>query len=380
MRKTLAALVVIILSLGLACGDDDGSTNARTDAGPSTADAGPPAPLTLDDLCGEDGAFATLIGRALECNPELGIFLDGFPSAADVAARCMAQFDPLVTDGTVELGTADDLEACLAFITGADCDLLDLDVQGNPCRDLIVGTIAEDGGCEADEQCRGEAYCAKQDAATCGTCAATEAEFDNCFADNECAAGRCLGQQGDLPGMCIQPGSVGEICAVPGEDGCIGRLQCNDSTGLCQRRRVWAEGEACDDIATDCDIGRGELYCNTIAGKCERWLALGADCTAGFPACNLVRAETCDTGNSNKCVAPTEVARSAACKNSDGEVCMAGDYCTNPFDGGTCTKIPAPGDACVSANPNACAPNFLLVCVDDECQYEGTPTGTCTGG
>lgn len=371
---------LLALCLAVACGDDDGGTNDADASATDEPDAALPAEVTIEDLCGEEGGFAKLIGRVIECNPEFGLGLNGFPAAADVAARCDAEFGPMVTDGTIGFADQDALAACMAFINDTDCDVLDLDSQGNPCEAVILGTIAEGSGCEGDEQCAGDAYCAKQDDATCGTCAAAKAEFENCFENGECAVGRCLGVQGDTPGMCLQPGGLGEPCAIPGGEGaCLGRLQCNNVTQRCQRLRVWAEGDDCNAIESDCNVLEGELYCNENTNKCEKWLALGDDCSPGFPACNLVRAETCDVGVTDKCIAPTVVARDADCGNPTGEVCAAGDYCSEPFDGGTCTKMPAPGDACVIANPESCGPNFLLECVDDMCQYENTPTGTCTG-
>jgi len=355
MERTLTIALAGLLIAGAAgCGDDSGGGD-----------------VTVEDICGDGGLYVDLVEKAFRCVPEFELFLGEFPSAAELATACDSSLGAHIGDGTVQLGDAQTLAACLAFIEDLDCETFEFDTD-NACTPLIIGTLAEGDDCDSDDQCIGDAYCDRSDDGDCGACAPRKADLENCFEDTECVGRRCSGA-GTTPGMCRSFGDVGDECSS--DDDCLGQLVCNASTDKCQKPFDWAEDDDCEsNDALDCGFPLSDLYCaEGTTMQCVPYLEIGDDC-AGM-LCDFKAYEWCDAQGSGKCELPMTVAADADCNMFMGLECADGLQCSDPGDGCACTSPAEVGDSCVEDDEDACG-GFLLSCVDGKCQY-GEYTGMC---
>lgn len=367
-------LISSLLALG-ACGDDDDGAGAADAAG-ATVDAGvdPDAavPLSIDDVCDvNDGMFVDFFNAAISCFPEFELFLGISPTDANFSDACYGQFGPFVLDGTILLGTLDDLAACQDVIDGIDCSTFEFDAP-NACTSVFTGTLAAGADCDSAEQCVGDSYCDDSGSATCAVCALRKADGETCDGNDECINRRCSRSGGKGAGMCRAYGLVGDGCA--GNDDCAGHLQCNAVSSMCQIAPVWAVDDVCTTNDNgDCGFPLSNLYCDEGNLVCVAYVPLGDPCTGPFQ-CNFIKYETCDVGVTDVCVAPTIRALNESCSFFDGDKCAVGLQCSEPGDGGTCQQPAQAGDSCTPTG-NECG-DFLLECVNSECQY-GEYSGMC---
>jgi hypothetical protein len=368
--RRLALVPVLALT---ACGGDDGGDVPTPDAG-STEDGAsqPGTPLTIDDLCGLDGAYVEFVDRAFSCTADLLAILDLELEPADLDAACDALFAPYVEDGSIELGTRDDLAACFAALDSLDCTTDDIRTI-DECEAVVKGTVAGGDACEVDAQCAGDAYCDTSAGATCGLCRAREANGAACDDDDECAGRRCAGATANAAGTCRDVGLVDDSCDV--DDDCAGSLRCSPSTGLCEIAPAWSVDDPCVPDTSDCGFPSSDLFCDDATDSCREFAGIGDTCAGGVAVCNFVKYEICDAGT-GLCRAPQTSPEGGGCNMFTGVRCQAGLSCSQPFTGGTCVD-PAVGSTCDAASPDfACG--LLLECKpDNTCGYEADYTGTC---
>lgn len=365
-RLVLAAT----LTIAAACGSDDDSSSGEPDAAPDVdADVDTAIPLTIDDLCGLDGAYVKFVDAAFTCSQDLLDLLDIDLAPADLDDACDTLFAPYVEDGSIELGTRDDLAACFDALDALDCTTDDVRTI-RACDPVVRGTVAEGDPCQVDAQCAGDAFCDTSAGGTCGVCAERKANGASCSGDDdECAGRRC-----SAAGACRDVGQVGDGCND--DDDCAGALRCSPSTDLCEVAPAWSVGDACQPNTSDCGFPGTDLFCDGSSNTCQQFADIGEACAGGVATCNFVKYEVCDENGTGLCRAPVTSAEGGACNMFSGVKCQDGLTCSQPFTGGTCVD-PAPGSACDAASPGfACG--LLLECKpDNTCGYEAEYTGTC---
>lgn len=359
-----------------ACSGGD-SGKGMADAGASDADtsdaAAPDAavPLTIDDICDRDnGMFVDFFNAALGCFPEFELFLGSLPDDQTFSDACYGQFGEHVLDGTITLGTLDDLARCGSVINAIDCQTFEFDAP-NDCNGIFGGTLGQGADCDSDEQCSGDAFCDRSGGGSCGTCAARKPILATCQDNAECSSRHCSRAEGAQDGTCKAFGAIDESC-VTNED-CSGHLECG-AGNTCAAPRVWAADDICvSNDAGDCGFPTSEFFCEEGNGVCVAYLSLGTPCTGAFQ-CKFLKYESCDVGGSDTCIAPTIRALNESCSFASGDKCAVGLQCSDPVNTGTCLQQAQPGDSC-TPNGGECG-DFLLKCVNGECQY-GNYTGEC---
>ena len=109
----IAAAVVVA-----ACGGSS-SSNGDVDAA-VTIDGSPPDAtpvVTIDDICGANGAYNQLIAKILSCDPGLDfIAFQGQATPAAITALCHGATDPYMP-ATIGLPSFSELQACLGYIS-----------------------------------------------------------------------------------------------------------------------------------------------------------------------------------------------------------------------------------------------------------------------
>jgi hypothetical protein len=353
------ALVGSVLAF-TACGDDADDDDDDDDVidGGGDIDAGidaPPAPVTLDEICDEEGLFVDLFSQFIQCNPLVGTLLGGTPSGVELSAGCFGQFQDYIDDGTVTLGDSAAAAACLAYVDGLTCADLEI-LDPGPCGDLFLGTVALDGECEIDEQCIGNAYCAESKGGGCGTCTVQVADGEVCVDDAECINDHCR-----LDQSCGPLSDVGGPCG--GDDDCVGDAYCSD---LDECTASVGDGDDCT-APKECGFPFSGLYCNPDDGTCAAQSAVGEPCNDGL-ACDLFDFETCDAADTGECLAASVGGIGDPCGFFLGAKCALGLMCTDLIGGGECFSPGAVGAACDVEDPTAGC-DFLLECIEGACAY-----------
>lgn len=176
------------------------------------------------------------------------------------------------------------------------------------------------------------------------------ANGDDCYTDDECAAGVCHFGDGACPGTCVAYRTVGQSCAEAGEE-CAPGLWCNDEDECVARA---GENESCE--GSSCADG---LVCNAelVCVKPAAPGAAGADCDPSRP-CEA--GLFCDENETGKCVA-RQPAGGECFEGSawGGGDCQGRQICTGAglgMDGDISGKCSVPQDVggpCVVADENA---------------------------
>jgi hypothetical protein len=332
---------------------------------------------TIESLCAEDGLYPEFVDKSFDCNPLL-ILVPNLEdlTVADFSRLCQGELAPYVDDGTVVLADAATYQACAEWVASASCDDITARGVANPCDDLLIGTVEPGGLCESDSQCAGDAYCRQLDETTCGTCTALAVDGASCSSDDECLSERC----NELAVNECQPLSAeGEECSASGD--CQGNLFCSASTNECIPEPSWAVGSPCGDLILDCNLGEGDLYCNTSDGVCAEFHEAGEPCGPSDPGaqCRIFEHYACqETGPATgiyECAEPTIGALGDPC--GSGVQCdtglRCGDHDSNENTPQECLEPLGEDDAC---DPDNDLCDFPLSCVAGACQY-GEYTGTC---
>jgi hypothetical protein len=239
--------------------------------------------------------------------------------------------------GTVTFST-DNWGACKSSLSDS-CNS-----SSSACELVLVGTVAEEGGCFIDEEC---------------------ADGDN-------------GQEGDCsaePGQCGTC-SLGPARAAAGEDcahsDCASGLFCNDQQ-LCEARpssNGGSAGEACEastfDAIGDCDRSANLLCINAACQAAEFSSEAGADCGNNGVLCEGGLVCPVDTsGGSTQCAQAKAI----------GEACIE----MNGQDGALMTACGS--DAFCDIQEQICAARKANgeACEDDgHCSGDSCIDGTCT--
>jgi hypothetical protein len=224
--RALPLLLLSLLFIGSACGDDGGaSPDASTtpdgtaiDAASEIPDAEPVPP---------DAGPTTLCGRLCavieSCFEEGG----GGKGCEDGCSEDLADcsLDELNTlDGCSSLGCKEIFE-CITAVG---------------CVDTGKGGGCGDGTCDPDENC---GFCPED----CGACVC---------GDSTCSPGECATCAGDCPGGCVCPHdtcTVGELLD-PGCDPCVGQVCAVDDYCCTTSWDETCVGEAQDICGKDCGV------------------------------------------------------------------------------------------------------------------------------
>lgn len=338
------SMLLLLGSLAVGCGGDDGGPGPLPDGDPFD-------PATLAPLY----AAAVCDYRAT-CEP---VFLEFLPQTqaqcvAEVTAQVRTSYDalaPLVGAPRIAFSRAG-FDRCLAGYRDAlaDCEL---GVDPEACEDIFAGVTPLGEDCSTTEECAPGGACVGEGTAVCKTCRAVAALGEDCSSTTCGSGARCL-DVGTGPKCIAANAPVGAACGTVETGLCAGRLQCVGSTTFtCQRPAQL--GQLCDPSGTtgpDCNLYRG-LACDDT-DRCVR-LTIGTDGTAcGNGAPTLCRSDLyCDTASSRCQPSPRE---GQGCTFAN---CAEGFFC----DSGTCRATRASGAACTASSQ--CSGDD--VCQDDAC-------------
>lgn len=327
-------LLIPILALAAACGGGGGG--------------GAPGPATLAAYC--DAYWSAYAARWAACER-------GSAAAAaadfDPAPRCA---DPLRAAAAGRASyDAGRSGACLAFLAGASCDVLEAFGRGAypqaDCEAAIAGHLAEGQTCSSPESC---------------------------------ASGACWSWPNACPSTCVTPTAAGAACeyGVPCAAGAVCDLLLATPTcvplsqagGKCLNDAWCAPGLFCGQVSTFVYTCQARKTSGSCAGDSE--CAIGHVCTAAGCVARLGPGERCTQGE-NAC--------------GPGLWCGGGGACVDgPGLGGPCGAVagehrPCIGGWCDASAGTTCAPWGLpgATCsVQDQCAptdvCDQLGTGTCT--
>ena len=302
MRLFLICALALGSSMAMiACGDDDGPTDAGGDGG---ADGGTDAATDGATDGGTDGGddagdpdSGTPCGEDAECddgNPCNGtetcdeVCVAGTP--LDEGAECDADGDPDTNDYCISLTCTP--SRCGDGVTDEDSEECDdaNDIEGDGCDNDCTLSCSEDGDCADGEECNGDETC----------------DTDT----NACVAGTALDEGTACnggTGTCMSERCIPELCS--GDDDCDDSDPCNgDETcsggGMCMigDPLVCDDGDAC--TAESCVApggcmstlidGDGDGQASTDLGDC------GTDCDDDDDTVFEGAVDACD-GKDNDC-------------------------------------------------------------------------------
>lgn len=292
--RLLSPLLLLSLSLGLACGDADAPGE---DAG--LADTGAPPPeCARDEDCEEGESCAA--GR---CEPKSCTTHEECGELYCVAATCQAA--PSCEGGAAcptGLTCSPTEELCLETTPcamDADCP-----VSGQLC---VSGVCAARRSCTASSECPGALRCREgtcrdpcQQAADCGnavlyTCEAGEC-LQNCLGDTNCAEHFICEERSGAASVCVPAacrsnpdcGGSGQECYGLPHGRCRPITQCSESTP-CPSGFFCNASDICEELPTcrrdgDC---AGPAYCQD--GRCQPSASCGSmSCGEGLECVNEV--------------------------------------------------------------------------------------------
>ena len=292
-------------------------------------------------------------------------------------------------NGTCNAGLTCQAGLCAADSIDTDAgasDSLSVDVttdSDDPCGVQSDGAFCDDGD-----------PCTLQDICLAGVCVGSS--IDPCDADNPCQSGSCTPFEGcvyeDLEsgsecttpcfelsacqeGACIPDSNTIVVCpAPPQEGGCVSKLQCNPSTGLCTSEVYKDEGAECDTDSNLCALEA----CDTF-GECVSTGEIN-DCAESAIAdpCNFY---TCNT-KTGDCSASGFLGNISC---DDGNACTFNDTCElDDFNFASCSGTPFTTDDGNPCTDDACIDGVVthdkidgLPCDPNEAC---SPTGLCTQG
>lgn len=282
------------------------------------------------------------------------------------------RWDAFIERGTV-VYDGSKVDECLAALEGSGCDLL-ADRAPAVCDEVLEGTVAPGGNCDASVECEGERICQFTGSSCPGRCVERVAEGGGCDEDDECERGTAC-----QDGQCRAPAAAGAACGGGSAPDCAANMVCAgesaDTPGTCS---------AFDTVFR---LGAGEP-CDPEGGAlCE----VGLSCVLeGFSAGGL----------DFVCTAPSS--SGGGCKPGFPDPCPSGEYCDTPMLDmgvldGSCEPLPGDGEPCRLLREDEdddavrCAPS--LVCVsntcrtvkangqgcgdDEECYSDNCASGTC---
>lgn len=370
MRTQLASLILSIMLVLAACGEDDltpAHDGGVSDAGP--LDASPDGSATPGDLardfCHPLADFICTSAATCGCGAMVpGGALDLAACTTRWAAKCMDAWQPFVSAGAqIRTGAA---SACLETLRARtpSCARPDGAIMFAVCAPFAIEPVGLGDACATPYCAGGSGACVSgtcvprgEVGATCGdmfscatglacngdVCTALLDAAATCAADLDCAPPlRCFG------GACHALGLAGASCTDASE--CAIGLTCTASTCTAPSATTCATSADCGNRA-ECGGAR----------SCSPRLSAGAVCVQdGDCAASLY----CDD-TSKRCIARPTVG--VACGR--GVLCDVGLGCDTADN---CAALPTSGQPCVMGEfgPFLCADG--LCCVDGTC---GAPPG-----
>lgn len=280
MLKRFAIIGGILVSSLLVAGCDD--------------DDDAPATIPVTEL--EDTYLDFMCQKLISCNTE------GFAVMLGTVDNCrtfiemegdnmFAKTVDAINAGDV-LYDAEAAATCLNAMEAGSCQDMVADRQYDVCQSVFIGTVADGGACEIDEECLSGAC--ELDYETCmGTCATVVAAGGACEAwETYCEKGTTC-----YDGICqayTAPLGSGDSCDPDAEnDWCDWDFYCNYDSSTCMARG--GAGDACDgddecEHGLSCDYGDGEN------GVCAEVAVLdaGDECEPeGSSMCNYFEGYAC---------------------------------------------------------------------------------------
>lgn len=339
MHPRLLRFIGLTLLLGAACGGENKAI-PLTDLPPKLAAA----------LC---MAYERCYGPVFE------LFLNGTDCVSVTEQRIrngsFALLPAAIEQGSVVYDGAR-AQACLDSLGSRTCAEL-FERDSDACLAALDGTVAMGGACSLDDECKGQALC-KSTAGTCpGQCAPLMVAGQACREDADCQSGLVCSAETRL---CVAPAGAGQPCeygAAPCGAGllCLGKDDDARTPGTC---KTPAEALAAAPGAA-CDATHG-LLCQP-----------GSSCVAESVD---ILALSIDW----QCVATGSYFAGGECKPGFPDACASGSYCKTGISplSGTCSVIPAAGEACASGL-SRCRPG--AACVGGVCQNLVANGVGCTG-
>ena len=338
-RRALIGLLLV--GLGLGCGEGDKSIPL-----------GELPPKLALAMC---TAFQNCYG------PVFDMFLNGADCVALTEQRVRNGTFPML-QGEVDQGKVvyhgNQAQACLDSLTSRTCAQL-LERDSAACLAALDGAVPLGGACTLDEDCQGKALC-KSSTGTCpGQCSALLVAGQACSKDSDCQDGL---QCSSVTKLCVQPATAGQSCeygSPPCGPGllCLGKDDNNQTPGTCKTPAEALSAPA----GAACDASNG-LLCQS-----------GSSCVANGVTLAPASIDWL-------CVTTGSYPPDGSCKPGFPEACAAGNYCKTGSGlaalSGTCTTIPASGEACGSGL-SQCQPG--AACVAGTCQNPVANGVNCTG-
>jgi len=340
-RNWTASGLVLLAALA-ACGGGDGASVPLADLPPKLADS----------LC---KAYQNCYGDIF------ALFLGGTDCVAVTEKRINNGTFPLL-QGKIDQGKVHydggKVQACLDSYGARTCAQM-LERDSPECLAALDGTVTLGGACDLDDECKGQALCKSSNATCPGQCTSLLVAGQACAKDGDCQSGLQCSTETQL---CVQPVGADEPCengSPPCGPGllCLGKDDAKKTPGTCRTTAqafVGIEGGSCDPA---------------LGLLCKTGLACVADSVTITPlAINWL------------CMRAGSYAANAACKPGFPDACASGNYCKVGTGllalTGTCTTIPAAGEAC-GTGLSQCQPS--AVCVLGVCQNLTQNGVSCTG-
>lgn len=373
----LACAVVVGLALSACPGPEgaaDGGGGAGGDAGGT--DAG--ATVPLDAWC--DALAAATCAHAIRC----GDAIDGADCARVNAGPRLAQASARVdclglgVRAALAEGKADydgrSAARCLAAVAATTPCATVFQMDDDACRALVVGRVAEGGGCVDSAECRPGLYC-DATAATCpGVCRPRTPAGAPTDEPASCAV-RSFFSRGDDGGVCTSPVPAGGDCAP--RPGSIAVTLCEGDT-IC--REVSDGGRACLprltpgapcglSVVEACAAGAECRFTGLDEGVCVAFAGSGEACGEDAGT-SCARGLACIDGQCG----PLRV-RGESCEGDDD--CVGGLYC----DGVGCQPLRQAGQSCNTVPfENDCLPGLFCDVVTAVCTPRRSVGEACAQG
>jgi hypothetical protein len=328
----------------------DAGKDAGSDAG-KDADVPPPPPLTPSDVAsvlakGQCAALEACLGERLLLDQLQGNDCVDFMTRQKADQQLHWLSDSV--DAKHVTFRPEKLEQCQKDLAALKCDIRNRRLPAS-CLEAVEGTVAVDGDCWIDQDCKGNAWCDKGMLESCpGTCAAPQTEGLPCNNSDQCADGLVC-----RSGNCSTPLSEGDECNSTA-------LRCGP--GLICRMAM------CQSIET--------VYVGDLDAACD---ALGKLCKPGL---------VCQSNDPSKTtgVCKQPAAKGGVCRPSQPGQCPIEQYCKNksssvstpasPGTDGVCADRPGDGEACISGED--CAPGTVCVGSPATCRSLKTAGGVCS--
>jgi hypothetical protein len=301
--------------------------------------------LYAEALC---EAYSNCFGDALT------LFLSGVgcvDRTTPIIAEAIPRFERAIDEGKL-VYRGNKIEACFAELRARSCTEL-LDRDSETCLAALDGTVPLEAQCDFDEDCAGNAFCASPDGSCPGACSPLGIAGDTCGEDDHCASGLVCSEQTE---RCVEPGADGATCGAGNPEcapgfACSGADEGAGTAGTCAPYDEFLSGALGDACSLDA-LCQADLVCvvsafvGGIAGTCSEPVGANAACEVAFPdACpadQYCAVEGLSLGGTCSPLPAEGEACAPAPLETEGSLCAPGDNC----DAGTCRAPATLGSGC----------------------------------